>query len=85
MANHFFYGMLIGWKRFFTSFRFITQQATSNPKSKSQTLKELKEAKKESKRQFIYVNKNVCSISPDQDTQSQNCDTQNKYHLLSPQ
>ena len=85
MVGHFLNNLLTVWKRRFTIFHFITQQGNSNDKSKPQPLKALDEAKKESKHELMYVNKNVCSISPDQDRQSQNSDTQNKYHLLSPQ
>jgi len=86
MAGHFFYSILIIWKRVCTSFSFIKRQSDSKRKSRQTTLKELRREKKEINREFMYLNKNVDSTAGDGKNQAAKnaIDCTKKYHLLSP-
>jgi len=85
MVSRFLNVMLIIWKRFSTRFNSILQRSNSIHNKRLDTIKDLRQEKNETKQEFMYLNKKICSDSPDQNRQFQNSDNQKKYHLLSPQ
>ena len=84
MVGHFFISMHKLRKRFSTKFRALIAGPNPTSNNRLDTAEDLGGESKKTEREFMYLNKKICSDITDQNRQFQNSDNQKKFNLLSP-